>query len=254
MSWGTERRNSIIFIFFVIVLGIFAYVLYDALYEPPNCFDKKWNGNEAGIDCGGSCELLCESQVLNPIIRWTRLFEVAPGVYNVLAYIENPNPTGGVENVPYRFKIFDDKNVLLQERRGTMNIYPKSIIPVLESSLAVGKLEATRVSFEFSEPLVWKKRELKENMIAIQDEEISNVEDEPRIRAIVKNTGLVALKNVKVVAVVYDENDNAIAASRTLFETMPADTNLEAFFAWPTPFSSEPFRFELIPIYDRSDR
>lgn len=253
MSWGTERRNSIIFIFFVIVLAIFAYVLYDALYEPPNCFDKKWNGDEVGIDCGGSCELLCESQVLNPIIRFTRLFEVAPGVYNVLAYLENPNPTGGVEKVSYRFKIFDDKNVLLQERRGTVVIYPKSIIPVLESSLAVGKLEATRVAFEFSEPLIWKKQELVESTILIQDEEISNIDDEPRIRAIVKNTGLVALKDVKIVAIVYDQNDNAIASSRTLFETMPPNTDLEAFFAWSQPFSSEPFRFELIPIYDRSN-
>lgn len=253
MSWGTQRRNTILFVFFSIVLLIIAYVLYNALYEPPNCFDKKFNGDEVGIDCGGSCELLCESQVLNPIIRFTRLFEVAPGVYNVLAYVENPNPTAGIENVPYKFKIYDTQNVLLQERRGVMDLYPKTIIPVLESSLVVGKLEATRVVFEFGKELVWYKRELKENTVVIQDEEIINIDTEPKIRAIVKNIDLRPLNKVKIVAIVYDEQDNAIASSSTIFETLLPNKEFEAFFVWPQPFEKTISRFELIPVYDRSD-
>lgn len=253
MSWGTQRRNTILFIFFAAVFLFLAYVIYDALYEPPNCFDEKFNGDEVGIDCGGSCDLFCSSQVLNPIIKYTRLFEVAPGIYNVLAYVENPNPTAGIENIPYRFKIYDDENVLLQERRGVMNIYPKLAIPVLENSLNVGKLEATRVVFEFGEELVWYKKSIKENTILIQDEQITNTEEEPRIRAVVKNIGLTALKNVKLVAVVYDEKDNAIGASSTIFNTLPPNTELEAFFVWPQPFKEDVSRFELIPVYDRSD-
>lgn len=253
MSWGTQRRNTILFIFFAFVLLIISYVLYYALYEPPNCFDKKFNGDEIGIDCGGSCELFCESQILNPIISFTRLFEVAPGVYNVLAYVENPNPTAGIEKVPYRFKIYDNQNVLLQERRGYMDLYPKTVIPILENSLVVGKLEATRVVFEFEQDLKWYKRELKENTILIQDEEITNIDSEPRIRAIVKNLDLKPINKVKIVAIVYDEKDNAIASSSTIFETLPPNQDLEVFLVWPQPFDANIARFELIPVYDRSN-
>jgi hypothetical protein len=252
MSWGTQRRNNIITFFFIIVFSIVGYVLYDALYEPPNCFDQKYNGDEVNIDCGGSCALMCSSQVLNPVINWTRLFQVSPGVYNVLAYVENPNPNAGIEKISYKFKVYDEENILLQERNGSATLLPKSVIPILENTLPVGKLDAARVSFEFTEPLVWYKQELKENLIAIQDEQISRLEDSPRIKAMVRNTGIVALKDLKVIAIVYDLNNNAMASSQTILKTIPPNTNMEIFFAWPKPFGSLYSRFELIPLYDRS--
>ena len=106
-TWGTKRRNTIIFIilaFFLIIAGIISFALF---YEEPTCFDGKRNGNEIGIDCGGSCELLCELQIIEPLVHWTRYFEVVPGVYNVLAYLENPNVTDGADRVDYIFKLFD---------------------------------------------------------------------------------------------------------------------------------------------------
>lgn len=254
MSWGTHRRNTIVFIFFSIIFAIVAYLLYDALYEPPNCFDGKWNGNEVNIDCGGSCSLMCKSQVLNPVIRWTRVFEVAPGIYNVLALIENPNAGAEVRNVPYKFKVFDEENVLLQERRGMISIPPKAVIPIIENTLPVGKLDANRVSFEFSEELIWHKKTPEESLIAVQDEQITRLEDSPRIRAIIRNTGVEVIKNLKVVAIVYDSQNNAIGASSTLFKEVFPNTNTEAFFAWPKPFVTEFSRFELIPVYDRGNR
>jgi hypothetical protein len=252
MSWGTHRRNTIIFIFFSIIFIITAYLLYDALYEPPNCFDKKWNGDEINIDCGGSCSLMCESQVLAPIVRWTRVFEVASGIYNVLAYVENPNPNAGVEKVSYRFRVYDNENVLIQERRGITSLYPKSVMPVLENTLPVGQLDAARVTFEFTEPLIWHKKIPEQSLIAVQDEQITRLEDSPRIRAIVKNNGVELIRNLEVVAIVYDVSGNAIAASGTLFKDAPVNTDLEAFFTWPKPFTTEFSRFELIPVYDRS--
>lgn len=252
MSWGTRRRNSIITIFFICVFTVIGFLLYDALYEPPNCFDKKFNGDEVNIDCGGSCALMCESQVLNPIINWTRIFEVSPGVYNVLAYVENPNPNSGIDKISYTFKVFDDQNVLLQERRGSTYIPAKSVMPILENTLPVGKLNATRVTFEFTEPFVWYKKEVQENLVSIQDEQITRLEDSPRIRATVRNTGITSIKNVKFIAIVYDLNNNAMASSQTILKEMPANNDMEIFFAWPKSFESEFSRFELIPLYDRS--
>lgn len=254
MSWGTKRRNTIVAIFFIIVFVLASIFIFDALYEAPSCFDGKLNNNELGIDCGGSCNLLCKTQVLDPLVHWTRLFEVSPGIYNVLAYLENPNPTGGVENIEYIFKIFDDKNVLLREREGRVKFLPKAIIPILENSLVVGKLDANRVSFEITNDLVWTRQEPGRSTILVQDEEIVNLDDEPRITALLKNTDIVAVDKVKVVVIVYDKSDNAIASSSTILERIPANGDAQVFFTWPAPFMGEVSRFEIIPVYERKSR
>lgn len=254
MSWGTQRRNTIIFVFSLIALAIVGTYLFNVLYEPANCFDNKQNGNEAGLDCGGSCELMCAHQVIEPIVHWKRLFEVAPGVYNVLAYVENPNPTAGIDSIRYTFGIYDADNALLQERTGIMRLPPKAIMPVLENTLASGKLSAARVEFSFDDDLEFMRREPESPVIIVEDEELIDPDIGPRIHAVLSNTDIVPVFNVRVVAIVYDRNDNAMAASGTVVERVPAGGKSPIFFTWPKPFPDTVARFELIPLYERSTR
>lgn len=254
MSWGTKRRNTIVAIFSFITLTIVGTYLFNVLYEPPNCFDQKQNGTEAGVDCGGTCELMCAHQIIEPIVHWRRSFEVAPGVYNVLAYVENPNPTAGVDEVSYRFGMYDADNVLLQERTGSIKLPPKAIVPIIENTLAAGKLDAARVGFEFTNELVWKRREPEEPVIIVQDEELLNEETAPRVQAMLRNTDLVAVPKVRLVAIMYDRNDNAIGSSSTIIDRVPANGSVPVFFTWPQPFNASIARFEIIPLYERSTR
>jgi len=254
MSWGTKRRNNIIAVFFTIVVVLLSVYLFNLLYEAPNCFDQKQNANEAGVDCGGACELMCAHQIIEPIVHWKRLFEVAPGVYNVVAYVENPNPTAGVMEVPYTFGIYDNKNVLLQERTGVMNLKPKATLPVIGNTLASGKLTASRVDFDFGKDLLWKRMEPESPVIVVQDEELLDTETAPRIEAVLQNADIVAVNNIRLVVIIYDRRDNAIASSSTLIERIPASGRLPVFFTWPQPFSDSVARFEIIPLYERSGR
>jgi hypothetical protein len=251
MSWGLRKRNSIISIFFLIIMIIIGYYIFDALYEPPNCFDGKQNGEEEGVDCGGFCVLLCEHQVIEPIVHWSRFFEVSPGIYNVLAYIENPNPVGGVENVSYKFGIYDKENTLLQERTGEMKIPPKSIIPVIEPTLVIGKLEAERVSFDFTENLVWTRMEPNKSVIVIQDEELLDKDTEPKIVATLTNVDIVPIYDLKIIVIVYNKDDNAIASSSTILDKITGGNSAKVFFSWPNKFKNEVYRFEIIPLYGR---
>ncbi len=254
MSWGTKRRNSIISVFFIIVVVLLGTYLFNVLYEAPNCFDGEQNANEAGIDCGGACELMCAHQIIEPIVHWKRLFEVAPGIYNVVAYVENPNPTAGVLEVPYTFGIYDNQNVLLQSRDGVMKLKPKTILPVIENTLAAGQLKAARVDFDFADNLVWKRMEPEAPVIIVQDEELLDEDTAPRIQAVLQNSDIVAVNNVRLVVIVYDLRDNAIASSSTLVDRIPASGRLPIFFTWPQPFSDSVARFEIIPLYERSSR
>ncbi|MEY2640671.1 MAG: hypothetical protein RL150_64 [Candidatus Parcubacteria bacterium] len=254
MSWGTRRRNGIITTFGLLVLIIVGTYVFTVFYEPANCFDGKQNGGEAGIDCGGSCELMCRHQIIEPVVHWQRLFEVAPGIYNVLAYVENPNPEAGVDEVGYTFGIYDADNVLLQERRGTMKLPPKAIVPVIENTLSAGTLRAARVSFSFTTDMVWKRRESEPAHLVIADEELLDVATAPRIEAQLQNTNIAPIRNVRVLAILYDRSDNALTTSSTLADIVPAGSSVPIFFTWPRPFSDTVARIELIPLYERSPR
>ena len=254
MSWGTRRRNSIIFIFFTVVFIVLSVYLFKVFYKPPDCFDGKRNGGEAGIDCGGSCILLCQNQTLDPIVRWSRHFRVSDGLYNVVAYVENPNPNGGVASVSYEFNLYDEENTAIRARRGVVELPPKAIVPIIGNSMDTGKLEATRVSFQFTEPFIFTRQAPVEPAIFVEDERISNLDSEPRIRAEITNSVVVPIKDVLVAAIVYDKNDNAIAVSSTRFPVIPAVGSVEAFYTWPTPFKEKVARFELIPVYEEPER
>jgi hypothetical protein len=251
MSWGTRRRNSIIFTFITAIFILLAIYLFNVLYEPANCFDGKQNADEAGVDCGGSCVLMCQHQVLDPIIRWTRYFNVSQGIYNVVAYVENPNPTGGIEKVSYQFKLYDADNALIRSRSGVISLPPKAIIPITGNSLETGELTATRLSFEFTSPLIWTRQPRPDQVLVVEDERLLNEDTQPQIVATIQNTAVIPKDNVKVVAIVYDRNGNAIAVSSTLFDRIPATGSVQAFFTWPQPFGKTISRFELIPVYDQ---
>ena len=49
-----------------------------------------------------------------------------------------------------------------------------------------------------------------------------------------------------VVAIIYDAEDNAIAASRTVVENLAAQSSSSVTFTWPTPFPSPAVRKEII--------
>lgn len=251
MSWGTKRRNTIIFIFLSVVFIALSIYLFNILYKPANCFDNQQNANEAGVDCGGDCQIYCEHQILDPVVRWSRYFQVAPGVYNVVAYVENPNPRASVEVVDYEFGIYDYNNALLQTRRDTTSLPPKAIVPIIGNSLTVGKLLPDRVSFKFTNQLIWEKEEPEIPVLFVEDERLSYVKGNPRIVANIKNTEIVPIDEVTVVAIVYDNTDNAIGVSSTIFPRIPANGKVEAFFSWPNPFSNKIARFEVVPVYDR---
>jgi len=249
MSWGTRKRNFILLIFFVIVFLVLAIAAFLVFYEEPTCFDKKQNGNETGIDCGGNCDLLCNTATVDPIIHWVRYFKIAEGLYSVIAYVENQNTNAAVKNVPYSFKLYDNLGVKLAEKNGLVNLNPRQIIPIAQTGLSTGELSPVRVSFDFVDEIVWQKEEKKEPVLIIKDEQIVPDKEVQKITAEVFNSSLEDVQNVTFVVIVYDENNNAIASSSTSVDEIRGSQTANLLFTWPTKFDDQISRFEIIPIY-----
>ena len=106
MTWALKRQIFYIFIL-VLIIGVFGFlIIYPSVSKAPSCTDNKQNGDERGIDSGGSCLRACLAETDDISILWARAFRVIPGRYNAVAYIVNHNKNAAVKKINYRFHRF----------------------------------------------------------------------------------------------------------------------------------------------------
>lgn len=246
MSWASRRRftyTSIVIIFLLLVVGLPSFFF---LYEKPTCFDGKQNQDELGIDCGGLCELICESEIIGLKVLWSRDFYVTDGVYNVVAYVENSNFDAIANNVPYTFKIFDSNNILIVERKGKTFISAKGIVPIFEAGLITGERIPARTIFEFRNDPKWEKINYQTDF-SVQNITLKDKDTKPRIEAVLVNNEVDNYSDVPVVVTVFNIEGNAIASSRTVVKFIEGKKSVPIIFTWPTPYSEEISEIDIIP-------
>lgn len=237
MTWASRRRTLYlagIGAFFLVCIGVPAILL---LNKPETCFDRIQNQDETAIDKGGPCVLLDERSLSPHAVLWTRPFYVRDGLYSVAAYIDNPNKNAGVVSAPYRFKVYDENNILVAERTGSTFVMPGTITPVFAGQLETGNRNAARAFFEFSAPLVWEKATDVSHDIIIKNREVIDNTTSPRISARAHNTSVSKARNITFVVVVFDTAGNAFAASETVVPEIAAGEEVPIVFTWPQAFN-----------------
>ena len=246
MSWGQRRKliyiGSVIIIFLIIIFWIFI----SFFYKIPTCFDSKQNQDEQGIDCGGSCNLLCVSQYAPLIVKWQRFSKVSDGVFNVLAYIENPNLNARANNLNYIFKLYDKNGVLLRERTGQTFAPANKIMAIFEPDLQTGNQLPARVEFSFTSPAVWIKQESMETGLAVSQIILSKEDSTPRLSFVLTNKTVKEIKEIEAIGIVYNVLGNTVAFSKTFTNSLFDNENRLISFNWPKPFSEAYARSEII--------
>ena len=249
MSWSQRRKAtytlSFLSIFIVIFLIIFLLFLSP---KKPTCFDGIENGTETGIDCGGTCVILCRADYAKPSVLWVRWAKVlSSGSYNLLAYGQNPNIGTGAIHVPYSYRIYDKNNILLYENSGTAYLPPENNFVVFEDGIKIGDKVPARVDFKFSTgSIFWQKIPNLELGIKIVSQTLLNVNTRPKLLATLKNITLKPIQNIQSVAILYDENGNAIAFSKTIIDSIDKDSTADIVFTWPEPFHTQVLRTDIL--------
>jgi hypothetical protein len=196
------------------------------------------NGDESGIDCGGSCSLICSAESLNPIMRSDpRIFEIYPGVYSVVAYVENQNVDGRATDVPYTFKFYTSNGKLIYERQGKSSLLRSSVTAIFEGNITIKGERPTKAVLELPPSISWIKDTKEYPELKIEHSSILNGDVAPRIEATIKNNSIEDVKNLEIVASVFDGKDNVVAASRTFIELLRKGQETSVFFTWPIPFT-----------------
>jgi hypothetical protein len=242
MSWATKRKLQYLgglFGLFLIVLFIF---LYPIIFQKPTCTDGKQNGDETGVDCGGSCQLMCKDKTSDPVVLWSRAFPVLDNTYNLVAFVENQNKNSGVVNVPYEFRIYDENNHLIGRRQGSTFIPPNKQFAIFEPRMDFGQSVVKSVTFEFTGPFIWIKKDPTLNNLSLYVDQVTVGEDKknPSLSAVIKNESIYDIPSFEVVAILYDKDHNAINASKTIKDGLSSNNSLSVYFTWPLPLSSDP--------------
>ncbi len=216
-----------------------AYPIYRVAYPTPTCADKKQNGDELGVDCGGACALYCPMQVKEPSVVWAKAFLVSPLLYDVGVYIENPNRNAGVRNARYVIRILDATGQILADRDGAIEIAPSSTALIFEGNFVLST-PPSKVEIEFNKDDMrqFVKAQTSPSVLMAKNQTLKNTDTRPRFDAKLLNTDLVnAVGRIELGAVIYDANRRPIAISRTYVDGIPKGSEEPIFFTWPNRFT-----------------
>lgn len=244
--WAYTHRARLKFaITSIIVISLTVYLAI-RLYVPPSCFDGKRNQDEVGIDCGGGCDLYCASQVGSVKTSWINLFEVSPGWWSVLAYLENPNFDKWTDYLPYRIVLYDEAGTQLLERKGITYANSELTIPIFEGRFPTKDKTPTRATFEWLDTPVWYKPRDTHRVTTEQHELfVAGVGHELQVTVV--NGEPFPVRDVTVVAILYDTRENPLAVSETYIDYMGLRERKRVSFSWPRPFPEAVGRIEFIP-------
>ena len=247
-TWSQKRKFTYAFIVIVIIIGAVAFPLFKIFYKAPTCSDGIQNGNELGVDCGGRCTRLCQSDFLAPNVAWTRLEPITSQFYNVAAYIINPNPEGQADNVPYHISLYDKDGMLIIEKSGTVTLPPHRNTLAFLNAVDVGKRIPARASFEFTALPVWYKQADKLTAVSIDSKDYNEDATGSTLKVKLKNNSLADLGTIDAFAVLYDKIGNVIGFSKTIIDTITAGSTVTAPFTWSINRKGEVISIEVLYV------
>jgi hypothetical protein len=231
LSW--ERQRKLLFITGVAVFlaALFGAYGFFALRKMPDCSNRVKDGDERGIDCGGNCIRICKEDAAAPVIHFARAVEVREGVWGAVAYGENRNSGAGSRSAPYLFKLYDEHNSLLYERRGVTFIPPRKVFAVFEGRMFSGDRIPTRATFAFTEEVVFER--MSEPLLSIDTKDFEVGNHKSSLRTIVRNPTRIDINGIEVVALLFGADGNIVGASSTFVSALLAGDSAALIFTWP---------------------
>jgi hypothetical protein len=258
-EWSLRRKRiifALISSLVIIFLGIPSFLLF---YKAPTCFDGKQNGDETGADCGGSCTLLCQSESLPLLLRGDpRVIQVGPGIYNIVALVDNPNINAETKRARYILKVYEANNFEpIRIIAGEVYIAKASSFVIFEGPIDFGLKKPIRATLEWDrESLVWQKQTQPENELVVKNQQLIREATSPRVDAFLVNNSLERVDNVELSVVVSEEGGNIMAASKTFVEEVPGGGLVPIVFTWPAAFEIKEYEcgypVDVALVIDRS--
>jgi hypothetical protein len=217
-------------------------------YETPTCFDGKQNDGETGVDCGGSCALLCTAAERAPQVSFATPLLPGNGRVDVIGYVENRNRDASAKGVRYEAELRDEEGALIGRKEGTLDLPAGASVPVFAQGVAFGATAIAAAFLTIDETtLRWQRSSVAPPPVSVGEVRIESGAS-PRVSAVLRNDTAYPLANVTVVATLFGADGQAIAASETVVRSLAARGTAPLVFTWPAPWSAEPVRADIVPL------
>lgn len=256
MTWALKRQIFYIAVLIIFFLASGFLIAYPSLNKAPTCFDGTENGNETGVDCGGSCARACILQVDKVSVIWAHTFKVVTGRYNAAAYLENHNKNTAIYKINYKFRFADKDNVYIGKREGSTTVPPGTKFAVFEPAIDLGNSIPVYTTFEFTETPVWvtvPEDKINQLKILVSGIDLVNQDTSPVLSATITNTSLFSIYSVDVVGFLYDDKGNVVSASKTFVDLLSPEKSRDVTFTWPESIVGKIVNKEIIPIFNIFD-
>lgn len=165
-------------------------------------------------------------------LLWSRFFLVRQGVYDVAALLENPNEHAKAAAVPYVFRLFDERNILIAAKEGIGFVNPGERFVIVEPLVATGVRAPQRVSFE-TRDIAWEAEEKRIAPLAVKGTHFETNGMDTTVRAVLANTDVRPSGGLETVSVLTDDEGNATAVARARVDPFAAGEEREVVFTWP---------------------
>lgn len=247
MNWATKRK--IIYAVAAVIFTV-SFAVYQArtiIFPDPTCFDKKQNGYETGVDCGGTCSLRCTSDISMVAVDWTRAIKVSGNVYDFAGMLSNKNINSAPMSISYVFTAFNKNGGIIKTITGDTIVLVSGSFPVIKQNIVLSeppvklllKLNQEPYYATFENPTVSSIR-------------INNFMYEPgsitRMYVNIANTTRNVYLKLPIRMVAYDEYDNAIAVGENILPSLDKEEQKQVVFVWHSPFLVTPTKVRTYPI------
>ncbi|MBX9906659.1 VWA domain-containing protein [Patescibacteria group bacterium] len=235
--WAFWRRVQYVIGIVLFFAVVFTLIYFFFIRNEPTCFDDRQNGDERGIDCGGSCVLVCPFDVLEPTVAWSRALKVSDGVYNAVAYVENKNLDVGTRELSYTFTLFAADGSKIAEKTGTTFLPPDSEYPIFEGRISTGNKVPAQTTITLAPVTRWEVFTDNRAQFTVNSRALVDADTKPRLEASLTNTSLNDARSVEIIATIFNAKGNALTASRTVVPLFEGRTEKVVTFTWPEPIA-----------------
>jgi len=225
----------------IVVLIIALIVIFNL--PNANCFDERQNGNETGVDCGGSC-IPCGVKYAKDleIIGTPTILEVTNDISEIVAKVRNPNSEYGVM-FDYQIKLSDSFGQVKNTINAQSFIYPSNTKYLIIPKVLVKKSEIAKVELVFNQnSFQWfATNKTPKDLFSIYDVQTQFLED-AKNPGYLKTTGKINNKmsfdfsSVNLTILVYSKIGELLNAVETNLDSLSSNSTQQFEYIWMTYF------------------
>ncbi len=250
MDWSAKRKlfYALGVIFLCVVSSI--YIFRDHIFIQPSCIDGKKNGYESGIDCGGTCALICKQDVIPLTVLWSQAIQTGTSTYDFVAMISNKNIDTASRYLTYTFTGYDREGNSLAVIKGTTTAPRDGDFPIIKQNILVSGTIINVTSgitdtSHYKVPLQTTVSPFKISKIKYDGDG-----DVKRTTASITNMRQTIFRNIPVKAILYDSKDTAYAVGETLIPYLGKEEERQITFSWPYELKESPTKIRIYPLLD----